>query len=104
MSHSIYEARWNYALKIAHKINKYLNSGYLVYDDTKCQILAISITEKKIIAIYEGFKCILFLKDKDWDEGLYTPIYKAKENYEKWTILNPKYIRSLTGGKKRGSI
>lgn len=100
MLNSRHEARWQYALKIATKIDNYLKKGYIVYDEDHSQITSIEILENEVVLHGEGYTSSLFLNDQEWDMGVYTPIYKMRENYQKWTVLHPKDYKFLVKGKR----
>lgn len=97
---NIYEARWNNALRIAIKINSYIDQGYLVFNDENEIITGkFRITDKEIVLIPDQTKqnCVYgyFLKDRDWDEGMYTTIKEYNEPFSKWTFVHPKNIKRL---------
>lgn len=97
---NIYDARWQNALKIANKINLYLEQGYLVFnDDNEIITGRFRITEDEITLLPEKDKnsCVYgyFLKDKEWDEGMHTTIKEYNEPFKKWRFVHPKDIKRL---------
>lgn len=96
---NIYEARWQNALRIANKINSFIDEGYLVFnDDNEIITGRFRITDKEIVlAPDKDSRCVYgyFMNNKDWDEGIYTPIKEYNEPFKKWKFVHPKDIKRL---------
>jgi len=93
----IYKARWENAVRIAERVNQYVEQGYFIMTDDELQV-----TEKFRIADTEiklpiGDKCtwLCFENDKETDHGLYTKISDFNAQFKKWKIVAPENVVNL---------
>ncbi len=96
---SVYEARWNHAMKIALKVNKLIDKGYLVYDEEGQSIKKFTFEGSKIIFD----ECIIFINgDKEWDDGAHDTIteFDKSRGIKDWKYIHPKHIHQLFRGTK----
>ena len=94
---NIYEARWNNAVKIAEKINSFLDRGFLIFngdDEIINKKFAISNDEIYLPLICN---CNLgyFLKNTDYDEGMFTTIKEYNKQFKDWKFIHPNDIKRL---------
>lgn len=93
----VYKARWENAKRIAEKINSYLNSGYLVFNEDgekiteKFLIKETSMGSEEIVC---GYICY-FINDKSLDNGMYTKISEYNSKFKLWKIVRPDHLVSL---------
>jgi hypothetical protein len=79
---SIYEARWNNAVKQAKKINKYLTKNYVPMFWGEVVTHPIKITEEGIGLPLDGTGTVMiFIKDLDLDNGYYTPVKEMTQYF-----------------------
>lgn len=96
------ESRWNNALAFATEVNRIIDNGGMVFDEGNIVVFRILITDKKISIIYagDGARFIIFDKDINMDEGLYTPIGKWNNMFKNWRYIDPTSIKQLAWGKR----
>lgn len=93
----IYTARWENAKMIAEKVNSYLDSGYLIFNEDgervteKFLIKETGIGSEEIVC---GNICY-FVNDKNLDNGLYTKISEYNSKFKLWKIVRPEHLVSL---------
>lgn len=93
---NIYNARWENAKRIAEKINSYLDSGYLVFNED-----GERVSEKFLVKSFHGSEEIVcgnlgyFINSKDLDNGMYTKISEYNSKFKSWKIVRPDDIKSL---------
>jgi len=91
-----YTARRDYIAKIGNKLIKYLNEGYLIFDEDNELIKNVKLT---------GFsesshglnidKVIYYDYNPNLDNGYYTSIKEFKKTFGKFKIIHPKHIKRL---------
>lgn len=81
-----FEARWNNALKIAHKINEYIQSGHVVCEDMNNMIYNVEISKNSIDLIFKDITVVFFEKDKTFDHGMHTTIKEFNSQFGNWMI------------------
>ena len=95
----IYKARLKNALKIAAKINRLLKKGFLILDDKGEKVNYPFVFDSVARSIHQKYsdnvRFLIFVDNKDYDMGLYTPIEKYNEKYKKFTFVNPKDLKKL---------
>ena len=93
---NIYESRWNNAKRIAEKINKFIDEGYVVLDDEGSRVIdKFIITENEISRKIDNYELSYFIADRDCDEGLYTTIEKYNARFFDWIVIDPKHINKI---------
>ena len=85
---NIFECRWKNAVRIAQKINNYLTADYLVFNEHNELIThKFQITEKDIMLLTPDGKVLYFLRDSDYDEGMYTKIKDYNAKFAGWKVV-----------------
>ena len=97
---NIYEARWNNAVNVAHRIKSLMDKGHKVFNEKGELIVGNFHITDKIIHLIENvnsnrYTTIYFENDKDWDHGLYTTIKEWNKQFSKWTFVHPKDVKRL---------
>ena len=91
-----YQARWNNAVRMAEKINRLLDAGYMVFDDGEhIEYRFIITNDEVILKISETSSIMYFIKDPELDNGMYTSIPEYNAQFKDWKYVAPKNIKSV---------
>ncbi|NTF16912.1 hypothetical protein G6L37_00535 [Agrobacterium rubi] len=85
------------AARIANKIADLISSGHKVYDDKGDQVLQTVVGKggDVIFTFVEGGNTVMFMNDKNYDDGAMTPIPEFNASFSGWTYLHPRDIKPL---------
>jgi len=96
---SVYDCRWNNAVKVCSKINNLLSEGYKIFDEeNKPVIYNIKIDEENkeiLLPLSENSNLILCDGNPEYDNGIHDTIKEFNSYFDKWTFINPKDVHSL---------
>jgi hypothetical protein len=96
----MFEARWQNALRIARRVNQYIDDGYLVFDETNTKLESkFVITDDSISLVHKMENCTItqeyFEKNKERDHGMWTEISKYNEQFKDWVVIAPEHFKLL---------
>lgn len=90
-------ARQSNAARIAARISDLLVSGHRVYDEAGDQVLKTVIDDggDVLFEFRDGGNTIMFMNDKEYDNGALESIPEFNASFAGWTFLHPKNIKPL---------
>lgn len=85
----LYAARFANALKAAEYINKMLDAGYVIHGDEGAKVYDCRINSHEIVMKTDDGNVILYLNDKEFDNGALTKIGDFNSQFDSWTMIAP---------------
>jgi len=95
---SIYEARWNNALKWANKVKSYFDTGDFVirndgedYHPSEYKFI-IDYSDKLIILVSKHFRLCIYECRLGWDHGSYTTIEDTNKMFAEFKLYKMQQV------------
>lgn len=96
---SIYEKRWNLAVKIVTIINDLIDQGYFILDSEHCPVFRkFEIREDQIVQVISDNTVIVFFENKKShrDFGILDSVKEIKEIFSEWVFIEPRcYVNGV---------
>jgi hypothetical protein len=90
-------ARLANAMRIAAKVSAFLETGHRVFNEDGDELTKVSTRENGdlIYAFRDGGNVIMFLNDRNMDNGAMERIGDYNASFSGWTFFHPKDVKPL---------
>jgi hypothetical protein len=95
-----YQARQRNAVRWANAINKIIDAGGIVLDESNTPVKRFTVREDgDVIETHTSpghvFSYSYFINNPGYDNGCHTKIADFDKKFEKWTFIQPKHVKKL---------